>query len=827
MSNKIEGKRYSMVQLFEQDNYIIEVPMIQRDYAQGRENKKEIRDQFLDALFNYLDENIPFRDLDFIYGNIEKTKENIKFIPLDGQQRLTTLFLLHWYLAMKNETSTEHFNKYFTTNNNSRFIYNTRTSSSEFINALLKSKIKTSEIDESKKISEFIKEQGWFFLSWNLDPTIQASLIMLDSIHFKFYNNDNFYDRLVSNDKPIITFQYLDLMESKLSEDLYIKMNSRGKPLTSFENFKAKLEKHIKALFGDSKDKYSITSSAGTLKYSCKDYFSQQIETTWANLFWNYRELVGKKDIFDEELMNFIRVVLSNQFAVDNPIEIDNFKSLITDESATADLTTNLSFYRLNELGCLSKTGIEFLIEILDKLSNGTDKIKTSIRDPFYFDENKHFEQILKYSLTKSERIIIHGYLKFLITYDDRGENLFQWMRVLHNLIENTRVESDENCLAAIRSVDKLILEANNILNYLRIKKDRIDFFASWQVDEERVKALLIERSDSWKALIEKAEKAIWHKGQIGYLLEFAGVVDYYKSNNNCKWDNDKDKDFIDLITSYLNKSVSLFSFQDSNENNDYLVERSLLTKGDYLVPADYNRYNFSSSKSVSNYQRDYSWKRILRLSIEDVEMWGVKRMFVKELFDDVNIDWNNLSKSLSKVVKKLPDDWRLYFIENPELIRYCKQGFIERNENVLELYNASQINHLHIDMRICNLFSMYLNNEADEIFLPFVYFGFEATKGTWEESCAYLSDWCFKRINYIIEIFYESNIFKIQFRKQKGSNKLQDYNQEICEILQNNKFKWNEDSENEFEHSFIKNISNEQKVLNLVKDLCKEFSSL
>lgn len=39
-------------------------------------------------------------NLDFIYGNLDGDT----FLPLDGQQRLTTLFLLHWYAYEKENT---------------------------------------------------------------------------------------------------------------------------------------------------------------------------------------------------------------------------------------------------------------------------------------------------------------------------------------------------------------------------------------------------------------------------------------------------------------------------------------------------------------------------------------------------------------------------------------------------------------------------------------------------------------------------------------------------------------------------------------------------
>src|SRR5262245_34667894 len=80
----------------------IEVPLIQRDYAQGRDTEKEVRDDFLRALHRALtittEKYSSALNLDFIYGSIEQG-ESGDFLPLDGQQRLTTLFLLHWYLS--------------------------------------------------------------------------------------------------------------------------------------------------------------------------------------------------------------------------------------------------------------------------------------------------------------------------------------------------------------------------------------------------------------------------------------------------------------------------------------------------------------------------------------------------------------------------------------------------------------------------------------------------------------------------------------------------------------------------------------------------------
>ena len=86
------------------DKKRVVVPIIQRDYAQGRSNDdvRQIREPFLKKLFEVLDSKEGKQELDFIYGSLERPKDisfkNVNyenFVPLDGQQRLTTLFLLH------------------------------------------------------------------------------------------------------------------------------------------------------------------------------------------------------------------------------------------------------------------------------------------------------------------------------------------------------------------------------------------------------------------------------------------------------------------------------------------------------------------------------------------------------------------------------------------------------------------------------------------------------------------------------------------------------------------------------------------------------------
>jgi uncharacterized protein with ParB-like and HNH nuclease domain len=132
----------------------VEIPIIQRDYAQGRKESpedekydiEEIRENFLDYLFSCLiDEKADSVELDFIYGNEKDKNENPVYQLLDGQQRLTTLFLLHWYAASKEGVLKDNIEIL------KRFTYETRTSSREFCEKLVMYGIDFKNLNEADK----------------------------------------------------------------------------------------------------------------------------------------------------------------------------------------------------------------------------------------------------------------------------------------------------------------------------------------------------------------------------------------------------------------------------------------------------------------------------------------------------------------------------------------------------------------------------------------------------------------------------------------------------------------------------------------------------
>ncbi|MEM8520634.1 DUF262 domain-containing protein [Flavobacterium sp. PL12] len=833
-----QGTRHSFYELFKNENFKIEIPIIQRDYAQGRKSKLEVRDLFLQALYDYLDENRPFRNLDFVYGSTESDGHFDKFIPLDGQQRLTTLFLLHWYLANKSE-NIDSFKELLLEEKKSKFTYLTRSSSSEFCDALLYNGIDFNNLivddnSQLESITATIKDSGWYFLSWSKDPTIQSMLIMLDSIHDKFKDRPEFYDRLIDKNYPIITFLYLDLGKFKLTEDLYIKMNSRGKTLTPFENFKAKFEQHIESLYETDKAKYILKHNELEREVKIKEYFSFNIDTKWANLFWQYRELAGNKNTFDEEIMNFVCIISSNQFAIENSAFKVDYPLILKRETVEGK-EVPISFYRLEKLGVLTKGLIQYLIKSLECLANGNRKINTYLENKFYFDEDEVFKNALKNSLSRVARIQFHAYLRFLILHDNDTKGLEEWMRFVHNLTENTEIDDNDKEINAFLDIEKLLPNSCRILDFQKENELLETSFFDRQVQEERIKAFLITKSDVWKKNIKYYECNNHFKGQILFLLEFSGILDYFSDNNNCDWSQKENIAYLDTFTTYAQKATAFFSIIQTPENSDFLLERAVLTKGDYLIPAANYRLNFLSSNKVSNYKRDYSWRSLLQLtniSEKDddkiVELyWKDKRYFVKELFDDCYYNPLDITKSLKKIIKNTPTDWRKYFVENPELIRYCYQGFIKFiNENNIILILKSIENSRMREMFTYNLFTKKINDEED--FAPFKNVDHQEINRECEYSFLYYNDWCYKRINYTIRVFHntdesgEKGFFKIIFAKVKRPTEYDDFNAKIVDNLEENKFKWDVERK-----EFYTTRITEQATLSFIKKLCIQFNAI
>ena len=543
-----KGKILGFTELMEAHK--LEIPIIQRDYAQGRKDKKEIRQNFLKALYESIKANSPIK-LDFIYGSCQ----NGAFQPLDGQQRLTTLFLLHWYAAAKDKELARDTKILL-----SKFSYETRITSRDFCLALIKNNI---DIPDSKSnISDIIIDSNWFFLSWKSDPTIDAMLRTIDDIHNQFNEVDNLW--AILNNKPnLISFYYVELENIGLTDDLYIKMNARGKLLTPFENFKASLQKKVED------EKWETITSF-------QDSFAFKIDPVLTAYFWHQ---FRKNNTIDEAFMRMIASVCMIRQAIDRTItKAEDRANLITKiqeqpNSIRPKHFTKHSFEYLTDTFNIYERVYKENTDLKPSFIMWRHSSRKSILSEIVFDDNT-YSTVQINSATYTQKVLFFAQTEFLRRNEFFNKEKFDdWMRVIRNIVSRGDVDKDGNRPDIVRSPQafdgavNLINELSEYCSDIYLNLSTITSlksqFAKEQIEEEKTKAILIIQHPDYRELIFSAEDNELLRGRIDFLFF---CMDYDKNPETF------DFQLFTALTSVMNTHFN----SEDNLNND--LRRALLS---------------------------------------------------------------------------------------------------------------------------------------------------------------------------------------------------------------------------------------------------------
>jgi len=734
-------------QIFSVKGYTIEIPIIQRDYAQGRDTQKEnqIRESFLNSIESHLaaSKNI---DLDFVYGSLEDLDGNLsKFVPLDGQQRLTTLFLLHWYLANRDDNYQE-FTKHLISNGRSRFTYKTRISSIDFCNALVIKnvdfKLLGSGGANNNAPSIVIKDSAWYFNAWDHDPTVKSMLHMMDAIHAKFSNSQGYFAKLISAEKPIITFQFMNLENFNLTDDLYIKMNARGKLLTDFEIFKAWLQGFIE------KKEWTFQKQDGR-------EWQYRIDQEWTDLFWQYAvkgRKVTKIDI-DTPMLNLFKSI--GMYELAGKMTIQSSDLTLSDKVKITRLNENeeISTMEYEKWSCFTLDAITKCFRLFDhftKEANQRNKLTG-------FVDNKNF----------TERVSAYAYLLYVTDMPesdcaDTSINLEVWMRIADNIVRNTIIDDQVDFVRAVQSLQKVwekVKQAHDSakewtrIAFAGMNVKDISFFKPEQCDEEIKKANLILKEPHWEKRLKMAEDHQYFFGQIGFLLDYA-----YSGN-------EYDPEVFDT---YANKAATLFSPMIL-EHNEHLLERGLLTKGDYLIGVGSSNRGFCLPDHGTLRKREENWRKVFRDK--------TRSLMLKKLLDDLD-PVRRTDESLRAVIQgaKELEEWQKLIVECPETIAVCKQGqirfepvyiFIQGQSPYVTETDAiyplvtTRMSGRHYELRTMHLVHKILMPQKDKL-KPFVNLYCEYVSGSGDLPYACLK-WNYQMTNLELRITYEKKYYRIK----------------------------------------------------------------
>lgn len=590
----------------------VEVPLFQRDYAQGRggEAVERIRASFLDVLHSAVTGGDPV-SLDFVYGDI---KHGVLH-PLDGQQRLTTLFLLHWYVAARAD-------RLSASGRWKRFSYATRASSRLFCERLVACRPPA----DVARLSAWLVDEAWFLYTWRHDPTIQSMLVMLDAIHDQLRDENcaAAWDRLTDDAHPAIAFHLLPVEGMGLGEDLYIKMNSRGKPLTPFETFKARFLQLLES--------WCETARLQDL--------ARKLDGSWSDVFWAYR---GDGDIVDDELMRFfhfvtevcewkdgrvdeqederrtIEVRAEKVFGPANPRREEHLDFLVAtfntwvgeDVASLFDATFTKT---LDGTGRVVLFGAEGAVEI--------DLFGACVRGAGEWTGKKRVFTLL-------ETLLLYG---VLLTRIESSTDVARRLRVVRNLVEASSNEiRGENMAGLLDDVRRIVVDGT---------LDGVTAFNTAQVAEERGKRELLARAPQLEAALFSLEDHPILRGALA-------AID------------------LDVEPAVLERRAGAFHRLFSDRTCWPSLTGALLAVGDY---ARRSRTFFQLGSGVN----EAPWREVFTAPAARSPI-DQTRAVLASMLDEVANDAADHRASLTRIqcewlAHQSAYDWRSYFVKYPAM---------------------------------------------------------------------------------------------------------------------------------------------------------------
>ena len=688
------------------DSYVVEIPALQRDYAQGRIGQVEIRTSFLSYLKEILDSN-KLEKLDFIYGVVGKRLEDNSpcLTLIDGQQRMTTLFLLLWYFAASSGCPDicKDFKKHLLKDEVCRFSYITRDEDREFCKLLVSLVDNVVfQIDpelgimlNASPLSRAIVNQKDFSIYWSNDPTISAMLVMLDTIQERFpaKNGSEYYKRLKENvSVDMLNLKNLDATDAG---ELYIKMNSRGKPLTRFENFKAKLLGFVRKLGALPTDLIEEVDSGLDEKVRSAlkpvERLGWLLDVRWTEAAWKAVRTNEKNDN-DSDISEESDQFLLSLFV----LPVMNISSCIKrKEGGEVDLFYLKSALRLpyeaftNALGngedaCrLISSLVRFLNNVTHPLQAGGWQFSWPLPDRFrnsfpYFNRTAYKNDVFD-KLKADEEPTYENLLNFHDCYcylsvnpvesEEQKEHFSQWIRFIRNIISN-RTYSEKDYVPALESIDKLCHQ------FVRNEWSVEEGFGypglnSQQIEEEFLKLNLMRNgSDEWKISITNWEVRLYpyFSGQLHYAFEYAEVT--------------KPSEATDAALVRFNRACQVMDVLFCQKNllrYQQLLTSILIVDGNYMdfFPGDerdccYFRRSWQRYSLLCPSDRDFSWKRFL-CDVDQGRQRG-RQSFTKLITDNPAFRFDDVATSLDGILASEIQDagslprWKRILATNPDI---------------------------------------------------------------------------------------------------------------------------------------------------------------
>lgn len=226
-------------------------------------------------------------NIGFIYAYNDEQYPG-KYFLIDGQQRITTIFLILLALSTKKESLKTKYLSTYTINGDLKLDYRVRESAHDFAKEFVKHTL--------EKNSEFSDSNLYFDNKYNSDKTVSCIIQNFDIINNYLEKlQDVKLEDLYSYLEELVEFWYFDTNVSEQGEELYIYMNARGEQMQGNENIKADLLGRL---------------SSPTLKNTYGTKWEE-----WQDFFWKKR---GKNQNADKGFNQFLCCIAALEYYLKN-----------------------------------------------------------------------------------------------------------------------------------------------------------------------------------------------------------------------------------------------------------------------------------------------------------------------------------------------------------------------------------------------------------------------------------------------------------------------------------------------------------------------------
>lgn len=296
MSKLISGNSYNIAHIFCGENNKVVIPDLQRDYCWGNPELNLVAG-FVDSLIEI--EKSEVVTMGLLYGYYNGLIENHLQL-CDGQQRLTTIFLL---IGMINRRlGFSQYRRYlmsdfeFSHDDKEPYLqYGIRDSSLYFISDLTTFFF----LSEGISFASEIERQPWFLSSYYQDPTVTSILNALYTIEERLQNfNEEQLSQLGDFLTEKVEFIFYDMGSREEGEETFVIINTTGEPLTAAQN--------LKPLVIDSNRNTHVLDPYSMEEKSVAEGW--EIMETW---FWQNRckDGVDHPHTADEGMVAFLNIV--------------------------------------------------------------------------------------------------------------------------------------------------------------------------------------------------------------------------------------------------------------------------------------------------------------------------------------------------------------------------------------------------------------------------------------------------------------------------------------------------------------------------------------